>query len=92
MESKIKFKPNSEYRLMDQVREVLLYCHYSYRTDQSYSSWIFQYIKFFGGKTHPKYMTLISFLYRALWRRVASLSQIATWHPSIFSSFIVLNR
>ncbi|MBU2521227.1 MAG: phage integrase N-terminal SAM-like domain-containing protein [Proteobacteria bacterium] len=48
MESKIKFKPNPEYRLMDQVREVLRYYHYAYSTEQSYSSWILQYIKFYG--------------------------------------------
>ena len=56
MEIKIKFKPNPEYRLMDQVREVLRYYHYAYRTEQSYCSWILQYIKFYGGKTHPKEM------------------------------------
>ena len=54
MESKIKFKPNPKYRLMDQVREVLRYYHYAYSTEQSYCSWILQYIKFYGGKTHPK--------------------------------------
>jgi len=32
MESKIKFKPNPEYRLMDQGREVLRCYHYAYRT------------------------------------------------------------
>ncbi|MDL1988177.1 MAG: phage integrase N-terminal SAM-like domain-containing protein [Deltaproteobacteria bacterium] len=52
----MKFKPNPEYRLMDQVREVLRYYHYAYRTEQSYSFWILQYIKFYGGKTHPKDM------------------------------------
>jgi hypothetical protein len=67
MGSKIKFKPNPEYRLMDQVREVLRYYHYAYSTEQSYSSWILQYIKFYGGKTHPKDMgkndfTRVSFL------------------------------
>ena len=36
MESKIKFKPNPEYRLMDQVHEVLRYYHYSCRTEQPY--------------------------------------------------------
>ena len=56
MESKIKFKPNPKYRLMDQVREVLRYYHYAYSTEQSYCSWILQYIKFYGGKTHPKDM------------------------------------
>ncbi|MCK4454564.1 phage integrase N-terminal SAM-like domain-containing protein, partial [Candidatus Parcubacteria bacterium] len=56
MESKIKFKPNPKYHLMDQVREVLRYYHYAYSTEQSYCSWILQYIKFYGGKTHPKDM------------------------------------
>lgn len=56
MESKVKFKPNPKYRLMDQVREVLRYYHYAYSTEQSYCSWILQYIKFYGGKTHPKDM------------------------------------
>jgi len=56
MESKVKFKPNLEHRLMDQVREVLRCYHYAYRTEQSYCSWIVQYIKFYGGKTHPKDM------------------------------------
>jgi len=39
MEIKMKFKPNPEYRLMDQLREVLRYYHYAYSTEQSYSSW-----------------------------------------------------
>ena len=56
MEIKMKLKPNPEYRLMDQVREVLGYYHYADRTEQSYSSWILQYVKFYGGKTHPKDM------------------------------------
>ena len=56
MESNVKFKPNPQYRLMDQVREVLRYYHYAYRTKQTYCSWILQYIKFYGGKTHPKDM------------------------------------
>ena len=50
MEIKMKFKPNPEYRLMNQVREILRYYHYAYRTEQPYSSWILQYIKFYGGK------------------------------------------
>ncbi len=56
MEVKEKFKPNPEYRLMDQVREVLRYYHYSYKTEQTYSSWILRYIKFYGSKTHPRDM------------------------------------
>ena len=54
MEIKIKFKPNPEYRLIDQVHEVLRYYHNAYRTEQSYFAWILQYIKFYGGKAHPK--------------------------------------
>ncbi|MDA8161518.1 MAG: integron integrase [Desulfobacteraceae bacterium] len=38
---------------MDQVREVLRYYHYAYRTEQSYCQWILRYIHHFGGKTHP---------------------------------------
>jgi len=56
MEVKKKFKPNPEYRLMDQIREVLRYYHYSYKTEKTYSSWILRYIKFYGSKTHPKDM------------------------------------
>jgi integron integrase len=48
-----KFRPNPELKLMDQVREVLRYHHYAYRTEQTYCQWILRYIYFFGGKTHP---------------------------------------
>ncbi len=39
---------------MDQVREVLRYHHYAYRTEQTYCQWILRYIRFFGGKIHPR--------------------------------------
>lgn len=39
---------------MEQVREVLRYHHYAYRTEQTYCQWILRYIRFFGGKTHPR--------------------------------------
>jgi len=39
---------------MDQVREVLRYYHYAYRTEQAYCQWIVRYIRFHGGTTHPK--------------------------------------
>ena len=35
-----KFRPNPEARLLDQVREVLRYHHYAYRTEQTYCEWI----------------------------------------------------
>lgn len=54
MENKPKFHPNPNLKLMDQVREVLRYHHYSYRTEQTYCQWILRYIHYFGGKTHPK--------------------------------------
>lgn len=52
--NKPKFHPNPKLKLMDQVREVLRYHHYSYRTEQTYCQWILRYISYFGGKTHPK--------------------------------------
>lgn len=53
MENKPKFRPNPKLKLMDQVREVLRYHHYAYRTEQTYCQWILRYIHHFGGKTHP---------------------------------------
>ncbi|MFA6412635.1 MAG: phage integrase N-terminal SAM-like domain-containing protein [Syntrophales bacterium] len=54
MENKPKFRPNPNLKLMDQVREVLRYYHYAYRTEQTYCQWILRYIHYFGGKTHPR--------------------------------------
>jgi len=56
MEGKKKFKPNSDLKLMDQVREVLRYHHYAYRTEQTYCDWIKRYLKFYGMKRHPREM------------------------------------
>ncbi len=53
-EKKPKFSPNPNLKLMDQVREVLRYRHYAYRTEQTYCQWILRYITYFGGKTHPR--------------------------------------
>jgi integron integrase len=54
MENKAKFHPNPELKLMEQVREVLRYHHYAYRTEQTYCQWIVRFIYFFGAKTHPR--------------------------------------
>ncbi|MDX2504797.1 MAG: phage integrase N-terminal SAM-like domain-containing protein [Gammaproteobacteria bacterium] len=54
MENKPIFHPNPDAKLMDQVREVLRYHHYAYRTEKSYCQWILRYIHFFGGTTQPK--------------------------------------
>ena len=47
------FRPHPGLKLMDQVREVLRFYHYAYRTEQTYCQWILRYIHHFGGKTHP---------------------------------------
>jgi len=54
MENKITFRPNPRLRLMDQIREVLRYHHYAYRTEETYCQWILRYLHFYGGKTHPR--------------------------------------
>ncbi|MEA3358147.1 MAG: site-specific integrase [Thermodesulfobacteriota bacterium] len=41
---------------MDQVKEVLRYHHYAYRTETTYCQWILRYIHYYGGKTHPREM------------------------------------
>lgn len=50
------FKPNPELKLIDQVKEVLRFYHYAYRTENTYCHWILRYIYFYGSKTHPKLM------------------------------------
>ena len=56
MENKKKFVPNQSSKLMDQVREVLRYYHYAYRTEQTYCMWIKRYLKFYGMNQHPSTM------------------------------------
>lgn len=56
MESNKIFRPDPGLKLMDQVRQVLRYHHYAYRTEQTYCDWIVRYIRFHGGKTHPRDM------------------------------------
>jgi len=54
MESKSKFRPDPKIKLMAQVREVLRYHHYAYRTEKTYCQWILRFIYFFGGQIHPR--------------------------------------
>ena len=54
MQNKIKFRLNPEARLMDQVKDVLRYHHYAYRTEVTYCQGILRYIQYHGGKTHPR--------------------------------------
>ncbi len=42
--TKLKFTPDSEPKLMGQMRQVLRYHHYAYRTEYSYCDWILRYI------------------------------------------------
>jgi len=56
MESKKKFKPNPDLKLIDQVKEVLRYHHYALRTEQIYCDWIKRFLKFYGYQTHPRDM------------------------------------
>ncbi len=56
MENKKKFLPDPQLKLMDQIRQVLSHYQYSYRTEQSYTRWITQYIRFIDPKKHPKDM------------------------------------
>ncbi|MBW2118352.1 MAG: integron integrase [Deltaproteobacteria bacterium] len=53
---KPKFRPDPQLRLLDQVRQVLRYHHYAYRTEQTYCDWIVRYVKFHGAKKHPREM------------------------------------
>ncbi len=56
MKNKSKFRPNTDLKLMDQVRQVLRYHHYAYRTEQTYCQWIVRFIRFFDAKIHPRDM------------------------------------
>jgi integrase-like protein len=47
------FIPNPKARLREQVREVMRFHHYSFRTEESYWHWIRHYI-LFHSKRHPK--------------------------------------
>ncbi len=57
MEKRPKFRPNPQLKLMDQVREVLRYHHYSYRTEQTYCQWILRFISHFGGKDVENFLS-----------------------------------
>ena len=53
METKPKFTPNRDLKLMDQVRQVLRNHHYSFNTEKTYCKWILRYIQYFGVHRHP---------------------------------------
>ena len=52
---KERFIPNPTARLGDQVREVMRFKHYALRTEQTYWSWIRQYIFFHPKRPHTEH-------------------------------------
>jgi hypothetical protein len=56
MEKNRKFSPNSNLKLLDQVREVLRYYHYAFSTEKTYCQWILWFICFYDKKRHPRKM------------------------------------
>jgi len=74
---KQKFRPNPDLKLMEQVRQVLRYHHYAYRTEQSYCQWIVRFIRHFDAKVHPRNMGKIEI--------EAFLSHLAT-HGQVFAA------
>ncbi|MDM8526055.1 integron integrase [Desulfococcaceae bacterium HSG8] len=54
--SRKKFRPDPALKLMDQVRQVLRYHHYRYRTERAYCDWIIRYIEYYGCQKHPREM------------------------------------
>jgi len=96
MENIRKFRPNPDLKLMDQVRQVLRYHHYAYRTEKTYCDWIVRYIKYFGAKKHPRDMgkteieTYLSHL--ATNRKVSASTQRQALNAIIFLYRHVLDQ
>jgi len=88
MENNNKFRPDPRLKLMDQVRQVLRYHHYAFRTEQAYCDWIVRYIKFHSAKKHPKEMgkkEVDAFLsHLAVNRKVAAATQKQAFNAIIF--------
>lgn len=74
-------------KLLDQVREVMRYHHYSLRTERTYIAWIVQFIKF-NGTRHPREMgkaEVERFLsHLAINRNVAKSTQTQAFHAVLF--------
>ncbi len=54
MENKKPFQTNPSLKLMDRVRQALSFYQYSYRTEQSYTRWIKEYIQYLGKRNVPE--------------------------------------
>jgi integrase len=85
--SRAVFIPNRKARLLDQVREVIRFHHYSLRTEQAYVQWIKRFI-FFHGKRHPREMGAVevaAFLSNlAMDKKVAAATQNQALNALIF--------
>ena len=96
MENKSKFRPDPDLKLMDQVREVLRYHHYAYRTESTYCDWIVRYIKYFGAHKHPRDMgktEIDAFLsHLATERKVSASTQRQALNAIIFLYRHVLDQ
>ena len=81
---------------MDQVRQVLRYHHYSYRTEQTYCDWIIRFVKFHSNQKHPKDMgktEIEAFLsHLATNRKVAASTQRQALNALIFLYKHVLDK
>jgi integron integrase len=89
----VGFRPTAP-KLLDQVREVMRYHHYGLRTEETYVSWVKQFI-LFHHKTHPKEMgkqEIESFLsHLAVNRKVAISTQNQAFNALLFLYKQVLN-
>jgi len=73
VENKKKFRPDPSLKVMDQVREVLRYCHYAYRTEETCCDWIRRYLKFYDYKKPPMVLTQAEVqLVLPVWRKGVS--------------------
>ena len=95
MDVKPKFRPNPELKLLDQVKQVLRYHHYSIRTEQAYVLWITRFVKFFHCKKHPKDMgkkEIEQFLsYLVIKQNIAAATQRQAFNAILFLYRDVLN-
>ena len=95
MENKPKYRPDQKLKLMDQVRQVLQYHHYSPRTQRTYCDWIVRYVKFHGAKKHPRHMgktEVEAFLtHLAVNRNVAAATQNQAFNAILFLYKMVLD-
>jgi len=89
-----RFIPNPKAKLLDQVREVIRFKHYSIRTEQAYIQWIKRFI-FFHHKRHPREMgeeEIQTFLtHLAAQQKVAASTQNQALNALVFLYRKVLN-